>query len=145
MQYNIGRKLTMKFRNRFSRGIKRFEISGKDQLSKYGISIKAIFDKIGQRPSINHQLDHIIPISWFDMNVPQHFVICHLPENLQWLKQSDNSAKSNDIKKDIFLDSKKFTIMDSAIYFRKRYDGEIEYDQWFENWYESILYKPKRA
>ena len=42
-------------------------------------------------------LDHIIPISIFDLDNPEHVRLAHLPRNLQWLPGSENIHKSDDI------------------------------------------------
>ncbi len=93
-KYVMTKNLRAYIRNVF----KRYSKNGKLNTCKnYGIEFNTIFSKIGERPSENHQLDHIIPITKFDLDNPEHVRLAHLPCNLQWLHKIDNRKKSNNI------------------------------------------------
>lgn len=80
----------------------RYSKNGKVMSSKkYGIDYNAIFEKVGPRPEDGYELDHIIPISIFDLDNPEHVRLCHVPENFQWLPAFDNGSKSDSIYFDL--------------------------------------------
>lgn len=93
-KYVMTKNLRAYIRNVF----KRYSKNGKLKTCKdYGIEFNTIFSKVGARPSENHELDHIIPITKFDLDNPEHVRLAHLPCNLQWLAKIDNKKKSNSI------------------------------------------------
>ena len=65
--------------------------------SAYGIDFDAIYKHVGDRPSKNHHLDHIIPLRAFDFNLPEHIRLSHIPENLRWITKKENLEKSDKI------------------------------------------------
>lgn len=68
-----------------------------------GIDFHKIYEKIGPKPSNgNYHLDHIIPLSKFDLTNPRHIVLAHTPENLQWLDSKLNLKKGNKIMDIVF-------------------------------------------
>ena len=105
-------RLRTNLRNRFNdilkqRGIpKRFSFSG-----HYGIDFQSIFDRLGPRPRGYH-VDHIIPLSAFDITNPRHVYLAHLPCNLRWLPASENSKKNDTIPHSLIKSSTEL----SAIY-----------------------------
>jgi hypothetical protein len=64
---------------------------------KYGIDYAAIFQKLGEKPEGNFHIDHIIPISKFNLDIPEHVRLSHSPENLRWLDATENIQKSDSI------------------------------------------------
>ena len=62
-----------------------------EKILKYKIS--DLIDKIGGRPSLNHQLDHKIPCSWFLDDCP--IDLMWSIENLWWVSKEYNLDKSN--------------------------------------------------
>ena len=64
-------------------------------LIEYNINVNDIYDLIGERPSPEYHLDHILPISAFNLLEPLHIKACWDKHNLQWLINSDNVRKSN--------------------------------------------------
>lgn len=62
-----------------------------EKILKYEIS--DLIDSIGCRPSINHQLDHKIPCSWFSTDCPIELIWSI--ENLWWVTKEYNQTKSN--------------------------------------------------
>jgi len=67
-------------------------------LCEYGINIDEIIKKLGCQPQDGkkYHIDHIFPVSAFDLNNPEHIKLCWHPDNLQWLEMSENIKKSND-------------------------------------------------
>lgn len=57
----------------------------------------SIFNIIGPRPSEDHHLDHIIPLSCFDLTKKEHRQLANCPENLQWLTSFENLSKNNNL------------------------------------------------
>lgn len=85
-------------RRRLLQAFKLYSKNGKTKVcSEYGIDFKAIYDKIGQKPEGNYHLDHIIPLSVFDLDNPEHVRLAHLPENLRWLDATENISKNDTI------------------------------------------------
>lgn len=79
-------------------------INGKLYSSKkYGIDFKAIFSKVGARPSKDYHLDHIIPICVFNLDNPDHPRLLNSPHNLRWISSNENSTKNDIIDYDLIL------------------------------------------
>ena len=93
-KYKIGQLI----RNRFKDGIKKFTKNGKTKaLKEYGIDIKTIVEKLGEPPDDGKQyhIDHILPVSAFDLENLEHIKLCWHPDNLQWLEASENIKKND--------------------------------------------------
>lgn len=85
-------------RTRIRAAFKQYSKNGKAKTSKeYGIDFDAIYKKVGPRPSEDYQLDHIIPLCYFDFDNSEHVRMSNSPENLQWLKGSENRLKHTTI------------------------------------------------
>ena len=85
-------------RSLIQQGFKLYSKNGKTKSCKeYGIDFKSIYDKIGQKPEGNYHLDHIIPVSIFDFDNPEHVRLSHLPENLRWISAEENFSKNDSI------------------------------------------------
>ncbi len=84
-------------------GLNKYSKTGKIMLSKkYGIDYKAIIEYLGPHPNIpgikgDFHIDHIIPLSAFDLNDPEQIKLAFAPENHQWLRARDNKVKRNKI------------------------------------------------
>lgn len=50
---------------------------------------------LGQRPSKNHHLDHILPLSWWDCRDDNQLKLCWSTKNLRWLYGPTNSGRGN--------------------------------------------------
>lgn len=84
--------------NNLRDAFRRFSTNGKVMSSKkYGIDYAAIFQKLGEKPEGNFHIDHIIPISVFNLDNPEHVRLSHHPENLRWLDSVENIRKSDSI------------------------------------------------
>ncbi len=75
--------------------------------AEYGIDFKAIFDKVGPRPSDDCHLDHIIPMSLFNFDIKEHVQLCNCPENLRWVHWEENLEKADKIIETIILNEPK--------------------------------------
>lgn len=125
------------YRHKFNNAHIRYLKTGYESLRFYNILFKDIYFHIGMCPGTRKEwhLDHIIPLSYFDFNVPEHFELCHRPENLRWLRSRDNCGKSARFIPMVFLCNNVFNIFDLAVYYRKKYYNELlAIDSWMENW-----------
>lgn len=125
------------YRYKFNQGHQSYINSGKENLWQWNISFKNIYNAIGSCPGTRkeYHLDHIIPLSYFDFNVPEHFELCHRPENLRWLPDRTNGHKHARFVPLVFISNKTFNVFDLAVYFRKKYYNELDFiDSWYENW-----------
>jgi len=66
---------------------------------------QAIIDKLGPRPTPDHHLDHIIPITAFDLRLKEHRTMANDPENLRWLLGLENLSKKDKIDLDLINES----------------------------------------
>lgn len=96
-EYRIKKLLKHAIRTSFKQIGKKKEFS----TAAYGIDFNLIYEHIGDRPSKDHQLDHIIPTVIFDFNNNEHIKLAHLPENLRWIPASENLSKQDTILWDI--------------------------------------------
>lgn len=74
------------------------------QMKKYGIDVNSIIKKLGNPPQDGkiYHIDHIFPVSAFDLNNPEHIKACWHSSNLQWLEESKNLLKRNNYDKNEF-------------------------------------------
>lgn len=83
-----------KLRNALYRVLLIYSKGGNPRSSiKYGIDYKKIFEKLGKRPEGNYHIDHIKPLSSFDLNNPEEVKKAFAPENLRWLLALENLSK----------------------------------------------------
>jgi hypothetical protein len=99
--YRLRQTIRSSVRKAFDRYSKNGKIKTCEQ---YGIDFEGIFNRIGVRPGSGKDwhLDHIIPMSKFDFDNPEHVRLAHSPENLQWLGAYENDSKSNSYTFQIF-------------------------------------------
>lgn len=101
--FNLKKRVRTSIRQEFNN----YSVNGK-LLScvNYGIEFDLIFNKIGQKPGKQYELDHIIPLCLFNFDDPIHVRLSHAPENLQWITKEENNIKSDVIIWDLIsLDS----------------------------------------
>jgi len=96
-EYRIKKLVRSSIRDSFRQIGKKKEFPTK----AYGIDFSLIYSHIGDRPSPDYQLDHIIPIALFDFNNNEHIRLAHLPENLRWIPASENLSKQDTILWDV--------------------------------------------
>ncbi len=90
--------LICKLRVALYKAFKRFSNTGKIMTSKkYKIDYKAIIEHLKPFPKNieNYHIDHIIPLSLFDFNNPEHIKKAFLPQNHQFLTIQQNLEKNN--------------------------------------------------
>ena len=79
---------------------KRYTTTGKIMVSsKYGIDYKAIIEHLGPHPNTRgiegkFHIDHIIPVSAFDINDLEQVKIAFAPSNHRWLLAHENRFKN---------------------------------------------------
>ena len=104
-QNDIKFKIKNNISRRFLIALKTFTNSGKTQaLKEYGIDIKSIVEKLGEPPQDGkkYHIDHIFPVSAFDLNNPEHIKACWHPSNLRWLEASENISKNDNYDEVLF-------------------------------------------
>lgn len=98
LQKDPQEKLKALLRTRVNSGFRLFSKNGKTtSCAEYGIDFKAIYDRIGPRPSDEYHLDHIIPISLFNYDIREHVRLSNCPENLRWVRGEINLSKADNI------------------------------------------------
>lgn len=86
----------MKLREGVRRGLSLYSDTGKIMsTSKYGIDIAGIIKHLGKKPDGDYHIDHVRPLSSFDLNDPAQILEAFAPENHQWLLAEDNLRKSD--------------------------------------------------
>ncbi len=90
--------ILMKLRIYFITSLKRYTETGKIMSSKkYGIDYQAIINHLKPFPKNieNYHVDHIIPLSRFNFNNPEHIKRAFSPDNHQWLTIQQNLEKGD--------------------------------------------------
>ena len=85
-------------RSRVSTALKAYSKTGKIMKSKdYGINYKKIIEHLKPFPKDieKYEVDHIVPLSWFNFNNKEEIKWAFAPENHQWLLAKDNRKKHN--------------------------------------------------
>ena len=97
-------KLIMNIRTSVSNAFRKQGLSKNKKLNKYGIDTQLIIEKLGTPPQDgkSYHIDHIFPVSAFDLNNPEHIRLCWHPDNLQWLESIKNIKKSDKYNKEKF-------------------------------------------
>lgn len=119
--YRMYKNIKCRFRN----AMKAYTIKGKvNSCSEYGIDFKAIYNKLGDRPSTTHHIDHIIPLSAFNLNNREHVSLAYSVENLRWLDGSENISKNDKIIEEVFENKNLVKILKEIGYFTKELCNE---------------------
>ena len=85
-------------RRRFNKVLLFYSKTGKIKNSSgYGINYKKIIEYLKPFPKNikNYQVDHVIPLSWFDFDNPKEVKWAFAPENHQWLTKEQNLIKGD--------------------------------------------------
>ena len=63
----------------------------------YSVTDKKVIKSLKPLPKDieNYHIDHIVPLTMWDLNNPEHVRKAHLPHNLQWLDKTENIKKGN--------------------------------------------------
>ena len=101
---NVQFLILCRIRSHFNRSLKRYNITKTQTIDKYGIDIKAIIEKLGEPPNDGkvYHIDHILPVSAFDLTNPEHIRLCWHPDNLRWLEAKENIIKNAKYDKKLF-------------------------------------------
>lgn len=94
--YYAKNSVRIALRNRVYRAIKQQKLKKTMLLSEYGIDLDAIAKKLGPCPG-NHKdwhIDHIKPLSLFNLSDKNELLKAFSPENHQWLPAKENLMKS---------------------------------------------------
>jgi|SRR3989344_791991 len=89
-----------RIRRSLNHALTNYSKTGKVMSSKkYGLDFNKIIEKLKPFPQDirKFEIDHIIPLSKFDLNNPENVGKAFAPSNLQWLSMEDNRRKSNKI------------------------------------------------
>lgn len=92
-----------RLRKRINHALREYSLTGKIMSSiKYGIDYGAIIAHLGPHPNTlgikgKYEIDHILPLSSFDLNDPKQIKLAFAPENHQWLLAHLNRSKRNNI------------------------------------------------
>lgn len=92
----------------FYEALKRYSTTGKICSSKkYGVNYKAIIEHLKPFPKDiqNYHIDHIIPLSIWDLSNPKHIKKAFAPENFQWLTTNQNIWKNNRLVVPCFVET----------------------------------------
>lgn len=93
-------KISMDLRTGVYKALKHYSKTGKIwNAKKYGIDYEKIINHLKPFPKNikNYHIDHIKPLSSFDLNKPEQIKKAFAPENHQWLTVEENLKKSNKI------------------------------------------------
>ena len=82
-----------KLRNRLRTAFRSARLGKRMRASKYGIDWQAVVDHLGPQPGPGYEVDHITPLSAFDLSDPAQVKEACRPENHQWLTQFENRSK----------------------------------------------------
>ena len=79
---------------------------------QYGIDYEAIIAHLGPHPNTrgikgDFHIDHIIPLSAFDLNDPEQIKLAFAPGNHQWLRAKDNISKHDHVEGQLNLMTQK--------------------------------------
>lgn len=69
--------------------------TNKSNIDLIGCSAEMFYKMHGNPDLENLHIDHIVPLSWFDLENPNHLKVCCNYNNLQFLQKEDNLKKSN--------------------------------------------------
>lgn len=89
-------------RGRMRTAFQQFSETGKVTTAKeYGVDFGAVIEGLGPCPGDrkDFHVDHIIPLSMFDFDDPEHVRLAFAPENHRWLPRSENFRKHNSLPK----------------------------------------------
>ena len=89
-----------KLRKRVSKNIRDGKIrKSLNSLIDYG----KIIEHLGPPPGENYHIDHIFPLSAFDLTKKSHVLAAFAPENHQWLLDKENMSKKDKYDYDGFI------------------------------------------
>lgn len=103
---------TRRLRDRIRKALIRLSINGKVRsCQEYGIDFDEIYSHVGERPSREFELDHIIPLNVFNLDNPLHVKLANSKHNLRWINGRDNRKKHTTIPKEAYENEKLVEIL----------------------------------
>lgn len=117
-------KLSCSIRYRIRSSFRNFSKEGKKcSCAKYGIDISAIILHVGLRPAEGYDLDHIIPLSAFNLDNHEHVKMVNNPHNFRWLTEKENLDKSDIIFFELIKADQILLEIATAIGIKPEHDG----------------------
>lgn len=92
--------ISFRIRNYFLQALRKYSKDGKIKRSNlYGINMEEIINHLKPFPKdiSKYHIDHIIPLSSFDLNNPIQISMAFSKDNLQWLPAKENISKGKKI------------------------------------------------
>lgn len=95
-EYYAKNSVRIALRNRVYKAIKQQKLKKTMRLNEYGIDLEAISKRLGPCPGSHKDwhIDHIKPLSLFDLSDKNQLLEAFSPENHQWLPAKENLIKS---------------------------------------------------
>jgi len=96
-QTDIDFNTSLRIRSRFNNALKRQNITKEKSIIVYGVNIRDIINHLGPCPGdrSDYHIDHIKPLSLFDLSKKNEIQKAFAPTNHQWLLKEDNLSKGN--------------------------------------------------
>lgn len=86
--------IKIRLRRMFGMALNHYTKTGKIRKAKeYGIDYNAIIQHIGKKPRGDYHIDHIKPLSSFDLTDTEQIKQAFSPNNHQWLTAKENLSK----------------------------------------------------
>mgnify|MGYP000897196922 CR=1 FL=1 len=98
-------RMKILIRSRFNKVLNLYTKTGKlHSIKKYGIDVREIIEQLGDPPQDGkiYHIDHIFPVSAFDLENPEHIKACWHSDNLQWLEDIQNMSKGDNYDEQLF-------------------------------------------
>ena len=106
---DIGFQIKERIQSLVIHAFNKYSKEGKVKSSqKYGINYTHIFEHLGPCPGNieEYDIDHVIPLSWFNFNREEEIKEAFKPSNHQWLKRNVNRSKRDVLPMNILFDEK---------------------------------------
>lgn len=89
--------LRIRLRNRISKALRQQNVKKQKTINQYGIDIAKIAEHLGSCPGSmkDFHIDHIVPLSSFDLTDINQLQKAFSPENHQWLTAEENMRKGS--------------------------------------------------
>ena len=86
-----------RLRHRLLKALKNYGTGKKFKSEFYGVDFKAIIERLGNMPQDGrkYHIDHIRPLSSFDLRDAAQVKLAFAPENHQWLEAKENLSKGS--------------------------------------------------
>jgi hypothetical protein len=94
-EYYRKNSIRVRLRNRLSFALRQQKIIKNKTFDHYGLDVAAIMAFLGPCPGDlkNYDIDHIVPLSSFNLSDERQIRVAFAPENHQWLTKRENMEK----------------------------------------------------